>query len=58
MSLFEHVRSMFLDRLLRFLKENNPLYCNIVVNTENIPPHLSPLNVFDNSCKQNIDDDL
>ena len=54
--LFEPVRPMFLERLLRFLKEYNPPYCNIVVKTENIPPHLSLLNIFDNSCKQNIDD--
>ena len=27
--LFEPVRPMFLERLLRFLKENNPLYCNL-----------------------------
>ena len=26
------------------------------MKTENIPPHLSLLNVFDNSCKQNNDD--
>ena len=32
--LFEAVRPMFLERLLRFLKENNPLYCNILVKTE------------------------
>ena len=53
--LFEPVRKMFLERLLRFLKENNPLYFNIVVKTESILPHLSPLNVFDDSCKQQID---
>ena len=47
---------MFLDRLLRLLRESNPPYCNIVVNTKNIPTHLSSLNVFDNSCNQNIDD--
>ena len=54
--LFESVRPIFLDRLLRFLKENNPLYSNIVVKTENIPPHLSSSNGFHNSCKQNLDD--
>ena len=47
---------MFLDRLLRFLNENNALYHNIVVKTENIPPHLSSSNVFDNSSEQNIND--
>ena len=57
-ALFEPVRTMFLERLLRFLKENNPLYYNIVVKTENIPPHLSSSNIFDNSCKPNIDDSL
>ena len=36
--LFEPVRPVFLDRLLRFLKENNLLYRNIVVKTENILP--------------------
>ena len=36
--LFEHVRPMSLERLLRFLKENNPLYCNIVVKTEKNTP--------------------
>ena len=56
--LFEPVRTIFLERLLRFLEENNPLYCNIVVKTENIPPHLSSSNVLDNSCKPNIDDSL
>ena len=42
------VRPMFLGRLLRFLKENNPLYCKILVKTENIAPHLSLLIAFDN----------
>ena len=54
--LFEPVRPMILERLLWFLKENNLLHCNIAIKTESIPPHLSLLNVFDNSCKQNIDD--
>ena len=54
--LLEPVRPMFLERLLKLLKENNPLYFNIVAKTENIHPHLSLLNVFDNSCKQNIND--
>ena len=54
--LFEPVRPMFLETLLRFLKESNPLYCNIVVKTENISAHLSLSNVFDNSCNQNTDD--
>ena len=52
---FEPVRPMILERLLWFLKENDLLYCNIAVKTENIPPHFSSY-VFDNSCKQNIDD--
>ena len=47
---------MFLDRLLRFFKENNPFYRNIVIKTENIPSHLSWSNIFDNSCEQNIND--
>ena len=54
--LFEPVRPVFLDRLLRFLNENNALYHNIVVKTENIPPHLSSSSVFDNSSEQNIND--
>ena len=52
---FEPVRPLFLERLLRFLKENNPLYFNLIVQAKNIPPYLSVLNVFNNSYKQNID---
>ena len=51
--LFKPARPMFLGRLLRFLKENNPLYCKILVKTENLLLHLSLLIVFDNSWKQN-----
>ena len=52
--LFEPIRPVFLDRLLRFLKENSPLKCSIVVKAEIISPHLSLSNVFDNSCEQNM----
>ena len=52
---FEPVRPLFLERLLRFLKENNPLYFNLIVQAKNITPYLSVLNVFDNSYKQNTD---
>ena len=48
--LFEPARPVFLNRLLSFLKENNPLYRNIVVKTENIPPYLSSANVIDILC--------
>ena len=55
---FETVRPVSLDRLLRFLKENNPLYLNVVVKTEIIPPHFSLSNVFDSSCEQSMNGDF
>ena len=49
---------MLLDRLLKFLKENKPIYGNLVVKTENVPPHISSSNVFDGSCQQKSDDGI
>lgn len=49
--LFEPFRAVILDRLLKFLKENNPFYRNLVVKAENVLPHVSSSNDFDGSCQ-------
>ena len=37
---FEPVRPDIVQRVLEYLKENNPLYSDVTINTEGIPPEL------------------
>ena len=40
MSFFEPVRPDIVQRVLEYLKENNPLCSDVTINTEGIPPEL------------------
>ena len=41
---FEAVRSESVQMALKYLKENNPLYCDIHIDVNNIPNELTKIN--------------